>query len=163
MNFDQLLDSAVELLRRRRRLTYAALKRQFELDDAALADLAHELIRGQQVARDEDGAVLVWCGPEQPSAVARNDAERRQITILFCDLVDSTALSNALDPEELRVVLRAFQSTARAVIERYEAFVNSYMGDGIVVFFGYPKAHEDDSASAVRAGLEIVDAGKSVV
>ena len=157
MNFDQLLDSAVELLRRRRRLTYAALRRQFELDDAALADLAHELIRGQQVARDEDGAVLVWCGPEQPSTVARNDAERRQITILFCDLVDSTALSNALDPEELRIVLRAFQGTARAVIERYEAFVNSYMGDGIVVFFGYPKAHEDDSACAVRAGLEIVD------
>jgi len=158
MNFEQLLDAALELLQRRRRLTYAALKRQFELDDATLADLAHELIRGQKTARDEDGAVLVWCGPEAPRAGPRNDAERRQITILFCDLVDSTALSNALDPEELRVVLRAFQSAAKAVVERYEAFVNSYLGDGIVVFFGYPQAHEDDSASAVRAGLEIVTA-----
>jgi class 3 adenylate cyclase/tetratricopeptide (TPR) repeat protein len=159
MNFEQLLDSALELLRRRRRLTYVALRRQFDLDDPTLADLAHELIRGQQVARDEDGAVLVWCGPETPPlAGSRSDAERRQITILFCDLVDSTALSNALDPEELRVVLRAFQGTAKAIIERYEAFVNSYMGDGIVVFFGYPQAHEDDSVSAVRAGLEIVAA-----
>jgi class 3 adenylate cyclase len=158
MNFEQLLDSALELLRRRRRLTYAALKRQFDLDDATLADLAHELIRGQKTARDEDGAVLVWCGPETGPAGAHNDAERRQITILFCDLVDSTALSNALDPEELRIVLRAFQSTAKAVIERYEAFVNSYMGDGMVVFFGYPQAHEDDAVSAARAGLEIVAA-----
>ncbi len=158
MNFEQLLDAALELLQRRRRLTYAALKRQFELDDATLADLAHELIRGQKAARDEDGAVLVWCGPEAPAAGPRNDAERRQITILFCDLVDSTALSNALDPEELRIVLRAFQGTAKAVVERYEAFVNSYLGDGMVVFFGYPHAHEDDSASAVRAGLEIAAA-----
>jgi class 3 adenylate cyclase len=159
MNFEQLLDAAVELLRRRKRLTRAAIKRQFELDDATLADLAHELIRGQQVARDEGGEVLVWHEAEEPPAVTRHgEAERRQITILFCDLVDSTALSNALDPEELRVVLRAFQGTARTVIERHEGFVNSYMGDGIVVFFGYPQAHEDDSARAVRAALEIVEA-----
>src|SRR4030095_2169544 len=156
MNFERIVDEAVELLRRRRRLTRVAIKRQFGLDDAAVADMVHELIRGRQVARDEDGEVLVWHGPEVPAAGLRNEAERRQITVLFCDLVDSTALSNALDPEEMRIVLRAFQGVAKSIIERHEGFVNSYMGDGIVVFFGYPRAHEDDSACAVRAALELI-------
>jgi len=159
MDFEQLLDAAVELLRRRRRLTRVAIKRQFGLDDAALADLVHELIRGQQVARQEEGGeVLAWCGPDTAPAARPSEAERRQITILFCDLVDSTSLSNALDPEEMRTVLRAFQGTAKALVERHEGFVNSYMGDGIVIFFGYPRAHEDDSARAVRAALEMVGA-----
>ena len=157
MNFEQILDEAVELLRRRRRITRVAIKRQFGLDDATVADVVHEMIRGRQVARDEDGEVVVWHVPEVPPAAGLRDGpERRQITVLFCDLVDSTALSNTLDPEEMRIVLRAFQSVARNVIERHDGFVNSYMGDGIVVFFGYPRAHEDDSARAVRAGLELV-------
>jgi class 3 adenylate cyclase/tetratricopeptide (TPR) repeat protein len=170
MDFEQILDSAIELLQRRQRLTYSALKRQFQLDDAALEDLKQELIRGQRVARDEDGLVLVWQGaaPVAPAATAaapgaaesapRVQAERRQLTIMFCDLANSTALSNSLDIEELRAVLRAFQDAAGEVIARHQGFVNSYLGDGIVTFFGYPKAQEDDARRAVRAGLEVAAA-----
>ena len=171
MTFEHILDAAIELLQRRQRLTYGALKRQFQLDDAGLEDLKQELILGQRVARDEDGMVLVWQGamaaataplaPATASAEAespRGQAERRQLTIMFCDLADSTALSNALDIEELRAVLRAFQDAAGQVIARHDGFVNSYMGDGILTFFGYPQAHEDDARRAVRAGLEVVAA-----
>ena len=166
MNFEQILDAAIELLQRRQRLTYGALKRQFQLDDEVLEDLKQELIRGQRVARDEDGLVLVWQGAATSAAAAatteseppRAQAERRQLTIMFCDLADSTALSNALDIEELRAVLRAFQDAAGQVIARHDGFVNSYLGDGIVTFFGYPQAHEDDARRAVRAGLEVVAA-----
>ena len=166
MTFEKILDAAIELLQRRQRLTYGALKRQFQLDDEGLEDLKQELIRGQRVTRDEDGVVLVWQGPV-PQSVAgltaaaeapRAQAERRQLTIMFCDLADSHALSNALDIEELRAVLRAFQDAAGEVIARHDGFVNSYLGDGIVDFFGYPRAHEDDARRAVRAGLEIVAA-----
>ncbi len=167
MTFEQILDAAVELLRRKQRITGAALKRQFDLDDQALADLKQELILGQRVAREEDGTVLVWQGPGAaavpapgalPAEAPRAEAERRQITIMFCDLADSTALSNSLDVEELRVVLRTFQAAAGLVIERQGGFVNSYMGDGILTLFGYPQAHEDDAKRAVRAGLELVAA-----
>ena len=167
MTFEQILDAAVELLRRKQRLTGAALKRQFGLDDQGLADLKQELILGQRVAREEDGVVLVWqehtADAALPSAALQADApraeaERRQITIMFCDLADSTALSNSLDVEELRVVLRTFQAAAGRVIARHGGFVNSYMGDGILTFFGYPQAHEDDARRAARAGLELVAA-----
>lgn len=84
--------------------------------------------------------------------------ERRQTTVLFCDLVDSTSLSVRLDPEDLREVLHAFRDRAREVIARHEGFIVSYMGDGLLALFSYPVAHEDDAARAVRAGLELVAA-----
>ena len=84
--------------------------------------------------------------------------ERRQLTVLFCDLVGSTALSGRLDPEDLREVVRAYQETAAAVIARHEGHIAQYLGDGLLVYFGYPKPHEDDAARAVRAGLEVVGA-----
>jgi class 3 adenylate cyclase len=86
----------------------------------------------------------------------REAAERRQLTVMFCDLVGSTALSAQLDPEDLREVVRAYQQTSAAVITRYEGYIAQYLGDGLLVYFGYPTAHEDDAARAVRAGLEIV-------
>ncbi len=76
----------------------------------------------------------------------------------FIDLVGSTALSEQLDPEELREVVRAYQQTSAAVIERYEGHIAQYLGDGLLVYFGYPSAHDDDAARAVRAGLGIVAA-----
>lgn len=158
MNFEQILDAATELLQRKQRLTYAALKHQFNLDNQLLEDLKLELIRSQQVARDEDGLLLVWQGQERAAGAARTVPERRQLTIVFCDLADSTTLSNSLDPEEMRVVLRAFQDAVGAVVGRHDGFVNSYMGDGVVIFFGYPKAHEDDAERALRAGLEAIKA-----
>jgi class 3 adenylate cyclase len=85
------------------------------------------------------------------------DAERRQLTVLFCDLVDSTRLASQLDPEDLRAVVRAYQDTCAKVIARFEGHIAQYLGDGLLVYFGYPLAHEDDAQRAVRAGLGMVE------
>src|SRR5713226_344278 len=83
-------------------------------------------------------------------------AERRQLTVMFCDLVGSTALSEQLDPEELREVVRAYQETCTGVIRQYEGHIAQHLGDGLLVYFGYPAAHEDDAQRAVHTGLGIV-------
>jgi len=82
-------------------------------------------------------------------------AERRQLTVMFCDLAGSTALSARLDPEDMRLVIRAYQDACSGVIARYDGFVAKFMGDGILAYFGFPHAHEDDAERAVRVGLEI--------
>ncbi len=87
-------------------------------------------------------------------ALAPTDAERRQLTVMFCDLVGSTALSARLDPEDLRVVIAAYHRTVAEVIVGLDGFVAKYMGDGVLVYFGYPRAHEDDAERAVRAGRD---------
>ncbi len=94
--------------------------------------------------------------PEGPGT-AGPDAERRQLTVLFCDLVGSTALSERLDPEALREVLRAYHETCADVIGRYDGHIARYIGDGLLVYFGYPQAHEDDAQRGVQAGLGIVE------
>jgi class 3 adenylate cyclase/predicted ATPase len=94
-----------------------------------------------------------------PEAEAhRIDAERRQLTVMFCDLLGSTNLAARLDPEDLREVVRSYQKTAAEVIEGFDGHIAQYLGDGLLVYFGYPKAHEDDAHRAVRAALGIVDA-----
>jgi len=97
---------------------------------------------------------------EQPttSIASTGEAERRQLTVMFCDLVGSTALSSKLDPEDMRDVITSFQNACRAAIEPYAGFIARYMGDGILIYFGFPQAHEDDAERAVRAGLSIVAA-----
>ncbi len=90
------------------------------------------------------------------------EAERRQLTIMFCDLAGSTALSQQLDPEALRELMKQYQQACRDVIERYEGHVAQYLGDGLMVYFGFPRAHEDDAERAVRSALEIVAAVKKV-
>jgi class 3 adenylate cyclase/predicted ATPase len=92
------------------------------------------------------------------SSVPAADAERRQLTVMFCDLVGSTELSQQLDPEELREINRAYQDTAKTAIERYEGYVARYMGDGVLAYFGYPQAHEDDAERSIHAGLGLVRA-----
>ena len=94
--------------------------------------------------------------PEQSTTT--HDAERRQLTVMFCDLVGSTALAQKLDPEELRDLMEVYQSTCRDVIARYDGHVAQYLGDGLMVYFGWPRAHEDDPARAIRAGLEVTQA-----
>jgi class 3 adenylate cyclase/predicted ATPase len=305
MTFEEILDQAIAMLQRRGRLTYSTLKRQFQLDDAALNDLKNELIEGQRLAVDERGTVLVWTGampaitpmlhqsveterqfqtvllavmavlqreqrvtyrtltylfgldaalleevreeltlrqvaheeygkvlvwtraapPVLPPAVVGSsplatvnmdavtslaapplpprglppaapsstppavlptplpaapqgvpaapddapapslqpvravpEAERRQLTVLFCDLVGSTQLSGQLDPEDFRVVVRAYQEAAAEVIQQYEGHIAQYLGDGLLVYFGYPTAHEDDARRAVHTGLGLVQA-----
>src|SRR4051812_4397914 len=86
-------------------------------------------------------------------APAPADAERRQLTVMFCDLVGSTSLSSRLDPEDLREVIAAYHPAVAEIVAGYDGFVAKYMGDGVLVYFGYPRAHEDDAERAVRAGL----------
>jgi class 3 adenylate cyclase len=99
--------------------------------------------------------------PEAPSAIPRppqDTAERRQVTVMFSDLVGSTALSARMDPEDLREVISAYQKCVAETVQRFGGFVAKYMGDGVLVYFGYPQAHEDDAERAVRAGLEVIAA-----
>jgi class 3 adenylate cyclase len=97
-------------------------------------------------------------------APAPADAERRQLTVMFCDLVGSTKLSSKLDPEDLREVIGTYHRAVAEVVRGFEGFVAKYMGDGVLVYFGYPRAHEDDAERAVRAGLGVTDAvGRLVV
>src|SRR6185437_14714482 len=85
-------------------------------------------------------------------------AERRQVTVMFSDLVGSTALSTRMDPEDLREVISAFQKCVAEIVGRFGGFVAKYMGDGVLVYFGFPRAHEDDAERAVRAGIDMIAA-----
>ena len=86
------------------------------------------------------------------------DAERRQLTVMFCDLVGSTALSTRFDPEDLRELISAYHRAVAETVGRFDGFVAKYMGDGVLIYFGYPRAHEDDAERAVRAGLAVIEA-----
>jgi class 3 adenylate cyclase/predicted ATPase len=112
-------------------------------------------------AAEEHAAVAAATNPEDgnagPGTASTAGGERRQLTVMFCDLVDSTALSGRLDPEDLRNLVRAYQETAAAIITRYEGHIAQYLGDGLLVYFGHPHAHEDDARRAVHAGLGIID------
>src|SRR5918996_48840 len=101
--------------------------------------------------------------PASPAAEAlqpppRTEAERRQLTVMFVDLVGSTALSASLDPEDMRQVIQSYQECCAEVLKRWDGHIGKYQGDGVIAYFGYPKAHEDDAERAVRAGLQLVDA-----
>jgi class 3 adenylate cyclase len=187
MTFEEVLAQIIEVLQREKRTSYRALKRRFALDDAYLDDLKEELIYAKRLALDEDSRVLVWSGdaeafllPAPPASLSvpppipltahatHTDspptpprppaAERRQLTVLFCDLVDSTALAGRLDPEDLREVVRAYQQACAKVIQRFEGHIAQYLGDGLLVYFGYPQAHEDDAQRAVQTELGMVEA-----
>ena len=109
----------------------------------------------ETTAKAAQGAVGV---PADVDASPRDTAERRQVTVMFSDLVGSTALSARMDPEDLREVISAYQKCVAETVQRFDGFVAKYMGDGVLVYFGYPQAHEDDAERAVRAGLELVAA-----
>src|ERR1700704_266345 len=184
MTFEEILDHAIAMLRRRGRLTYGTLKRQFQLDDAALDDLKNELIEGQRLAVDERGNVLVWTGAEvapshptappassqdraplayTPSYLAEKiltsrsalEGERKQVTVLFADLKGSTELIEGLDPEEARRLLDPALHIMMEAVHRYEGTVNQVLGDGIMALFGAPVAHEDHAVRACYAALAI--------
>ena len=100
----------------------------------------------------------------QPAPVAEEEiqGERRQLTVMFCDLADSTGLASALDPEELQGAIKRFQRLCGQIIDRYGGYVAQFLGDGLLVYFGYPTGHEDDARRAVGAALEIVSAVQSL-
>ena len=144
---------------------YEALFRASEIDADILPELTEldleklgvplghrkRLLRAiSGLAASETSAAPSASGPKPHDA-----AERRQLTVMFCDLVGSAPLSTRFDPEEVREEIRAYQSAVSGVVARYDGFVAKFMGDGVLAYFGYPRAHEDDAERAVRAGLEI--------
>src|SRR5215469_9265115 len=132
-----------------------------ELTDVDLEKLGVPLGHRKRLLRAISGLTVAETSPTpfaSAGAKPHDAAERRQLTVMFCDLVGSTAVSTQLDPEELREELRAYQNTVSGVVARYDGLVAKYMGDGVLAYFGYPRAHEDDAERAVRAGLEIAAA-----
>ncbi len=170
MDFADVLDKVLVLLQQQGRASYRALKLRFQLDDEFLASLKEELLFAHAEHVKEEGPGLVWLGatpvqsstfqvqslPQPLTPSTQSPAERRQLTVLFCDLVGSTALSAQLDPEDYQAVVQHYHATCDVVIARYEGHVAQHLGDGILVYFGYPAAHEDDARRAVRTSLEIV-------
>ena len=157
MDYEAVLAQVVALLQQEQRVAYRVLKRRLHLDDDILEDLKDDLIYAKKLAVDEDGRVLVWTGgtssapttpspvplpttpdisPAQSEAAAvappTPDAERRQLTVMFCDLVDSTRLSSQLDPEEYRDVVRAYQRVCTEIIQHYDGHIAQLLGDGLL-------------------------------
>ena len=130
-----------------------------DLEKIGVASLGHrrKLLRAIADLKDsERSEPAVAVAPAVPSP--QDTAERRQVTVMFSDLVGSTVLSTRMDPEDLREVISAYQQRVAETVRRFGGFVAKYMGDGVLVYFGYPQAHEDDAERAVRAGLELIAA-----
>ena len=182
MTFEEILDQAIAMLQRRGRLTYGTLRLQFGLNDEQVAVLKEELIDAQRLAVDEGGNVLVWTGdtasvaapaaapaPVQAQALltytpahltdkilaARPtlEGERKQVTVLFADLKDSTELIRGLDPEAAQQLLDPAIHRMMDAVHRFEGTVNQVLGDGIMALFGAPIAHEDHALRACYAAL----------
>jgi len=122
-----------------------------------LKDLGVSLVGDRRRLLDAIAALGVEMHTATAAAV-RADPERRQLTVMFCDLVGSTALSSQLDPEDLREVIAAYHRTVTKIISGLDGFVAKYMGDGVLIYFGYPRAHEDDAERAIRAGRGVIAA-----
>jgi class 3 adenylate cyclase len=156
---------------------YEALFRENDIDETVLPNLTVEDLKELGVASlghrrkllDAIAALRTDASGEAPSGDAatassapsappEDRAERRQVTVMFSDLVGSTALSVRMDPEDLREVISGYQKCVADTVQRFGGFVAKYMGDGVLIYFGYPHAHEDDAERAVRAGLELVAA-----
>ena len=181
MEFYAILDQVIELLRRRGRVTYRALQLQFNLNDDSLAVLKDELIEAQRLAVDEQGKVLVWTGDSGSTApppglvqdqtraplaytpphlaekilTSRRalEGERKQVTVLFADIKDSTELIRGLDPEAAQQLLDPAIHRMMDAVHRFEGTVNQVLGDGIMALFGAPIAHEDHALRACYAAL----------
>jgi class 3 adenylate cyclase/tetratricopeptide (TPR) repeat protein len=182
MDYDAVLLQVLELLQREKRLSYRVLKRRFGLDDDELEDLKEDLIYAKQLALDEEGRVLIWTGTAEamplPATLAGRalgrvpltytpqhlsekilasrtilEGERKQVTILFADLKDSTELIRDLDPEAAQQLLDPALRRMMDAVHRYEGTVNQVLGDGIMALFGAPIAHEDHALRACYAAL----------
>jgi class 3 adenylate cyclase len=182
MTFEEILDQAIAMLQRRGRMTYRALKLQFQLDDEGLEALKDELLYAHPQTVHDDGRGLVWTGaarqtptPAGPSATdqervplsytpayltekildarQRLEGERKQVTVLFADLKDSTELIRGLDPEAAQQLLDPAIHHMMDAVHRFEGTVNQVLGDGIMALFGAPIAHEDHALRACYAAL----------
>ena len=187
MTFDDILAQILDLLQRDNRVSYRALKVRFQLDDDLLEAVKDELIYAKKLAVDEDNRVLVWTGngvgtigtpsqpaqsipaplpqdtasvqPTSPLGTSRTpEAERRQLTVMFCDLVDSTVPVLPTRPRRLPGCGPCVSAGLLRGDQRYDGHIAQLLGDGLLVYFGYPHAHEDDAQRAVRAGLGMLAA-----
>ena len=187
MDFVTVVDQATAMLRQRGRVTYRTLQLQFTLDDEQLAALKDELLYSQPQVVDDAGRGLVWTGdpdttsaataapaetrpqeplPSTPPHLAEKiltsrsalEGERKQVTVLFADLKDSTELIRDLDPEQAQSILDPALHAMMDAVHRYEGTVNQVMGDGIMALFGAPLAHEDHAVRACYAALAMQDA-----
>src|SRR2546428_12048218 len=185
MQFYEVLAQVIELLQRQGRVSYRALKRQFDLDNDYLEDLKAEIIKAKRLAVDEDGDVLVWTGgtalpvasgpatdPERaplsytPAHLTEKilearlslEGERKQVTVLFADLKSSMELLADRDPEEARQLLDPVLERMMVAVHRYEGTVKQVMGDCIMALFGAPIAHEDHAIRACYAALAMQEA-----
>ena len=149
---------------------YAQRFAENDIDVSVLPDLTDESLKELGISLGHRLKILTAIkelSPPTPAtpqlatpakAKPHDTAERRQVTVMFSDLVGSTALSARMDPEDLREVISAYQKCVAETVQRFGGFVAKYMGDGVLVYFGYPQAHEDDAERAVRAGLELIEA-----
>ena len=177
MSFEEILEQTIEILHRRGQVSYRAIKRQFGIDDQYLADLKYEIIDVLKIAVDRNQEILVAQTIEAHQiSLQKNyshklktnintpsedgwsrETERRQLTVMFCDLVESSPLAERLDPEDLRDVFLAYQELCAEAIANAEGYIARYLGDGVLIYFGYPRAHEDDARRAVSSGLRILE------
>jgi class 3 adenylate cyclase/tetratricopeptide (TPR) repeat protein len=178
MTFEEIVDQSIDMVKRRGQVSYRMLKRQFDLDETSLDDLKYELVEIHQMAVDQDGKMLLWTGDaEAASASVPNpkpppisytpqyltekiltsrsalEGERKQVTVLFADIKDSTELIRDLDPEEAQKLLDPAIHIMMTAVHRFEGTVNQVLGDGIMSLFGAPIAHEDHAARACYAAL----------
>jgi class 3 adenylate cyclase/tetratricopeptide (TPR) repeat protein len=187
MTFEEIVDQAIDMVRRRGQVSYRMLKRQFDLDDTSLDDLTYELIDIHQIAVDQDGKMLVWTGDiasasspltsapvsapataHKPSPISYTpkyltekiltsrtalEGERKQVTVCFADIKDSTEMIKDLDPEAAQQLLDPAIHIMMDAVHRFEGTVNQVLGDGIMALFGAPIAHEDHALRACYAAL----------
>ena len=146
LDLDQLVDLSNEDLKDLGVTIMGHRKKLFRAIDALQDSPAQETIEKDAAAQ-----------PEPLTSASSGEAERRQLTVMFCDLVGSTELSRQFDPEDLQSIIASYQAACNAAIDRFDGYVARYMGDGMLVYFGYPVAHEDDAERAVRAGLGIIE------
>src|SRR5919198_4506980 len=187
MTFEEILQQTIVILQSRGRVSYRALKRQFDLADEYLDDLKAELLYAYPQVVDDDGRGLAWSGERAAASTASAtlapvaghqsvreprayppphlvekiltshaalQGERKQVTVLFCDLANNTGLAEQLGPEAMHTVLNQFFELALGAIHRYEGTINQFLGDGFMALFGAPIAHEDHARRAILAALE---------
>jgi class 3 adenylate cyclase len=143
---------------------YAQVFQDSEIEPEILAELTDEDFRElgiplgprRKLAKAIAALSVQAATPPHHTAEPPPSAERRQLTVLFCDLVGSTELATRIDPEDLHSIIGAYQHCAAVVVERFEGHLARFLGDGVLAYFGWPQAHEDDAERAVRAGLQLV-------
>ncbi|MGE0373630.1 MAG: adenylate/guanylate cyclase domain-containing protein [Gammaproteobacteria bacterium] len=167
MKFSELVSMAADLLQARGRVTYRALQLEYDLDAATLESLRDELLFAHPQIADVDGRGLTWqasgaaapvspAPPAAPPAAVLPADEYRQLTVMFCDLVGSTALVSQIDPETWQALLAEYHAVCARAVARFGGHIAQFLGDGVLVYFGYPSAHEDDAVRAAQAACEIL-------